>query len=37
VEGATWEGREAAEREVVASQERFKETGHGIATGPGLL
>ena len=37
VEGATWENRTAAEREVVASQERFAEHGHGIATGPRLF
>ncbi len=37
VEGATWEGRSAAEREVVASQKRFEEHGHGIASGPSLI
>ena len=37
VEGATWENRTAAEREVVASQERFLEHGHGIASGPSLF
>ena len=37
VEGATWEGRGAAEREVVASQKRFAEHGHGVASGPSLL
>jgi len=36
VEGATWEGREAAEREVIASQRRFQEVGHGVATGPAI-
>ncbi len=37
VEGATWEGREAAEREVRASQARFQEEGHGVASGPALM
>jgi inorganic pyrophosphatase len=37
VEGATWEGRQAAEREVKASYKRFEEEGHGIASGPSFL
>ncbi len=37
VEGATWEGRKAAEQEVKASYKRFEEDGHGIASGPTLI
>ncbi|MEZ5118648.1 MAG: inorganic diphosphatase [Candidatus Nanopelagicales bacterium] len=37
VEGATWEGRDAAEREVRASIARYQESGHSIATGPALM
>jgi inorganic pyrophosphatase len=37
VEGATWEGRDAAEREVLASIARYKESGHSVATGPSLM
>ena len=36
VEGATWAGRKAAEDEVVASQKRYEEEGHGIASGPSI-
>jgi inorganic pyrophosphatase len=36
VEGARWEGKQEAEAEVVASQQRFAAEGHGVASGPGL-
>lgn len=37
VEGATWEGRVAAEEEVQASIDRYKEFGHGVASGPAVV